>query len=176
MNDEELTVLAGTAGRGDDRALERLITETREDLARFIAHRVDPLWVEELTQETYERAMTALPGFAGRSSVRTWLKSIARRTVADRYRRAAARPRTTALPEDAACAGFLADPGARFEEEVALAGLLAEVGPDRRRAFVLTRIHGYSYAEAAEELGVPVGTVRSRVARARSDLIRAMAG
>ncbi|MDA2813432.1 sigma-70 family RNA polymerase sigma factor [Nocardiopsis sp. RSe5-2] len=174
MNDEELTALAGTAGRGDGRALEVLIAETREDLARFIAHRVDPLWVEELTQETYMRAMTALPGFAGRSSVRTWLKSIARRAVADRYRWSAARPRTTELPEDPARTGLLADRCARFEEEVALGSLLAGISPERRRAFVLTRIHGYSYAEAADELGVPVGTVRSRVARARSDLIRAM--
>lgn len=49
--------------------------------------------------------------------------------------------------------------------------LLATLDPDRRAAFVLTQLFGYPYAEAAEVCGCPVGTIRSRVARARGDLI-----
>lgn len=59
----------------------------------------------------------------------------------------------------------------RFDEYLALWSLLDQLLPDRRRAFVLTQVEGLPYAEAAELLKVPVGTVRSRVARARQHLI-----
>ena len=49
--------------------------------------------------------------------------------------------------------------------------LLAEVDDDQRAAFVLTQLHGLSYAETAEVCGVPIGTIRSRVARARMTLV-----
>ena len=54
--------------------------------------------------------------------------------------------------------------------------LLARLDPDRREAFVLTQLLGLPYAEAAEVAGCPVGTIRSRVARARADLIESLAG
>jgi RNA polymerase sigma-70 factor (ECF subfamily) len=53
----------------------------------------------------------------------------------------------------------------------ALEALLDTLEPDRREAFVLTQVAGCSYADAAEICGVPVGTIRSRVARAREDLV-----
>ena len=59
-------------------------------------------------------------------------------------------------------------------EGVALRALLAELDPDRREAFVLTQVVGLSYAEAAEVCGCPVGTIRSRVARARDHLVAAL--
>jgi RNA polymerase sigma-70 factor (ECF subfamily) len=57
--------------------------------------------------------------------------------------------------------------------EVALYDLLAGLDPDRRAAFVLTQVLGHSYAEAATICGCEVGTIRSRVSRARGDLIEA---
>ena len=57
---------------------------------------------------------------------------------------------------------------------MAVADLLARLDPDRREAFVLTQLLGLPYAEAAEVAGCPVGTIRSRVARARGDLIAAL--
>jgi RNA polymerase sigma-70 factor (ECF subfamily) len=53
----------------------------------------------------------------------------------------------------------------------ALAALLQTLDPQQREAFVLTQLHGLSYAEAAEVCAVPVGTIRSRVARARASLV-----
>jgi RNA polymerase sigma-70 factor (ECF subfamily) len=58
---------------------------------------------------------------------------------------------------------------------VALHALLAELDPDRRLAFVLTQVLGLSYLEVAEICDCPVGTIRSRVARARDDLIAHLA-
>lgn len=61
-------------------------------------------------------------------------------------------------------------------EGAAVADLLDRLDPDRREAFVLTQLLGLSYAEAAEVAGCPVGTIRSRVARARADLVDSPAG
>jgi RNA polymerase sigma-70 factor, ECF subfamily len=61
-------------------------------------------------------------------------------------------------------------------EAVTVRALLAALDPQRREAFVLTQLVGLSYAEAAEVCGCPVGTIRSRVARARADLVAAFGG
>jgi RNA polymerase sigma-70 factor (ECF subfamily) len=60
----------------------------------------------------------------------------------------------------------------RFEEYQALLALVAQLPKDRRTAFALTQIERMPYAEAAEIIGAPIGTVRSRVARGRRDLVR----
>ena len=61
-------------------------------------------------------------------------------------------------------------------EGATVSDLLARLDADRREAFVLTQLLGLPYAEAAEVAGCPVGTIRSRVARARADLIDSLAG
>lgn len=156
------------AKSGKREALAYLFLLTREDISRFIAARVTADWVEDLTQETFSRALRGLPRFAGRSSVRSWLFSVARHTVADRYRSHARSPRTGGSPPvDQVHAPIAAG---RFDEYLALWSLMDQLHPDRCRAFVLTRVEGLSYSEAAELLEVPLGTVRSRVARARRDL------
>ena len=62
------------------------------------------------------------------------------------------------------------------DEAVLLRSLVTTLDLDRREAFVLTQLLGLSYAEAAAVCGCPVGTIRSRVARAREDLVAAMDG
>ena len=147
---------------------------TRSDVWRFIAHLSDPQTADDLTQETFVRALRSLAGFAERSSARTWLMAIARRAVADHYRALAARPRSARSDgsEGAADAALTYRPS--FEEELALGDLLHSLPEPRRTAFLLTQVQGCSYAAAARAMGIPVGTVRSRVARARSDLIAAL--
>ena len=66
--------------------------------------------------------------------------------------------------------------GSGFDGEVVLNDLLRALPADRREAFVATQVLGLSYAEAAEVCGCPVGTIRSRVARAREDLVVAVDG
>ena len=128
------------------------------------------------TQETYLRALPSLPRFAARSSARTWLLSIARRAVVDHIRTATSRPRTTGVDwTDAADRRQAGDHqlAAGFEDLVEVNILMDGLEAERREALVLTQLLGLPYAEAAEICHVPVGTIRSRVARARADLLEA---
>ncbi|WP_134666566.1 MULTISPECIES: sigma-70 family RNA polymerase sigma factor [unclassified Amycolatopsis] len=174
-DDERITALALAAGRGDRAALEAWVRATQADTWRFLAHRASPAEADDLTQETYLRAFGSLPRFAGRSSSRTWLLSIARRVVVDRIRARSVRPResTTADWQRAAEEQSARTRTAGFEDLIELGLLLDTLDEDRREALVLTQFLGLSYAEAAEVCGCPVGTVRSRVSRARDDLLRA---
>jgi RNA polymerase sigma-70 factor (ECF subfamily) len=167
---DELTRLARAAGRGDDAALATFVQRTQGDVWRFCAHLVDPAVADDLTQDTYVRAIPALRGFRGDASVRTWLLAIARRACAaeiaarSRDRRLASRLVATA---PGALAGHEPAPDAHPVADQLLSGL----EPDRRTAFLLTQMLGCSYAEAAAICECPIGTIRSRVARAREDLI-----
>jgi RNA polymerase sigma-70 factor (ECF subfamily) len=173
----ELTEVALAAGRGDRAALEHFVRATQRDVWRLVAHLAGLGLADDLTQETYLRAIPSLPRFAARSSARTWLLSIARRVVVDHIRAARSRPRaadtadwTEAADRRQAATHHLA---AGFEDLVETNVLLDNLDPDRREALVLTQLFGLSYAEAAEICRVPVGTIRSRVARAREDLLAA---
>ena len=169
---DPITALALAAGRGDRAALDRFIRATERDVWRTVAFLADPGSADDLTQETYLRAIGALPRFAGRSSARTWLLSIARRVVVDQVRRNQARPRTTSQV-DLESLHHAPRGAARFEDVVEIRVLLEGLTPERRAALVLTQVLGLSYGEAAEVCGCPLGTIRSRVARARDDLIAA---
>ncbi|GAA4547121.1 RNA polymerase sigma factor SigC [Amycolatopsis samaneae] len=173
-DDERITALALAAGRGDRRALEEWVRATQADVWRFLAHLADAGAADDLTQETYLRAFGSLRRFAGRSSSRTWLLSIARRVVVDQLRSAGARPRIADTDWESAVErrGTRAA-AAGFEDLVELRMLLDGLDPERREVLVLTQVLGLSYAEAADVCGCPVGTVRSRVARARDDLLDA---
>jgi RNA polymerase sigma-70 factor (ECF subfamily) len=170
--DAEITQWAQLAGRGDRRALERFLRATQPHVWRFIASLSDTQTADDLTQETYLRALGGLSRFRAESSARTWLFTIARRVVADHIRGLRARPRQAALDDWQAVAEGAAP--AAFEERVVLDHLVAALEPDRRDAFVLTQTLGLSYVDAAAACGCPVGTIRSRVARARDDLTAAM--
>ncbi|MFD4366989.1 sigma-70 family RNA polymerase sigma factor [Rhodococcus sp. NPDC058521] len=176
-HDAHTTELALAAGRGDHRALESFIRETQRDVWRFLAHLSSVPAADDLTQETYLRAMKSLPRFAAQSSARTWLLSIARRVVVDQVRSALSRPRLVGSDDwiaaaDAAQAAS-APPRNGSEDLVEVRMLLAALPADRREALVLTQVLGLSYEEAANVCGCPIGTVRSRVARAREQLISA---
>jgi RNA polymerase sigma-70 factor (ECF subfamily) len=171
-SDDEVTGWALDARSGDRDALERFVRATQRDVWRFVAHLADVGLADDLAQETYARALPSLRRFAGRSSARTWLLVIARRVVIDHIRRAQARPRSSSGEEWTQEADRKAvDTG--FEDIVELNMLLDALDPDRREALVLTQVLGLTYAEAADVAGCPVGTIRSRVARARDDLLRA---
>ena len=165
---EELTALALAAGAGDQVALASFVRRTQADVWRFCAHVNGRAEADDLTQETYLRAIPALARFEARSSARSWLLSIARRTCADSVRRTVRRRRLVEQTSLEVGAQSAPAPSAEIDLTLVLAGL----DPDRRMAFVLTQVLGMSYAETAEACNCPIGTIRSRVARAREDLMR----
>jgi RNA polymerase sigma-70 factor, ECF subfamily len=170
---DELTRLALQARRGDDAALTGFVQRTQVDVWRLAAHLVDRDSADDLTQEVYVRAVQALARYRGDAPARLWLLAVARRTCADEVRRRVRRRRRIG---DVAAIGD-ADPQALGDAIAAvdLADLVTGLDGDRRTAFVLTQLLGLSYDEASDVCGVPVGTIRSRVARARADLLRAAA-
>lgn len=176
MRDDEITDLALAAGRGDSDATAAFVRATQADVWRYVAYLVDRAAADDLTQETYLRALRGLRTFQGQTAARVWLLSIARRAVVDHFRKQGRSP-SIATSLDAADGAVdrigPAQPDAAGE--LALRLLIDGLDEDKRAAFVLTQVHGLSYAEAAEVCGVPIGTIRSRMARAREQLVAEMA-
>lgn len=166
------------AGRGDREALDQFVKYTQRDVWRLVAYLSDVNSADDLTQETFLRAIGSLPRFSGRSTARTWLLSIARRVVVDQIRRNRCRPRINAaadLSNVTSLSRFQKERSAAagFEDIVELQVLISGLDADRRQALLLTQVLGLTYAEAAAVCDCPVGTIRSRVARAREHLISA---
>jgi RNA polymerase sigma-70 factor (ECF subfamily) len=169
-DDEAVTALALAAACGNERALEAFIKSTQKDVWRFVTYLSDAGNADDLTQETFLRAIGAIERFSGRSSARTWLLAIARRVVADHIRHVQSRPRTAAgaYPEHLPNG----DRHARgFEDLVEVTTMIAGLNTEQREALLLTQLLGLPYADAAAVCGCPVGTIRSRVARARDALL-----
>lgn len=170
VTDDVLTELAVRAGSGDRDAATEFIRHTYQQVWRVLVVLSDRGVAEDLAQETFARAVRSFPSFRAQAPARAWLLSIARRVAADNLRSAARRPRTESRTDFDPTMVITGDQ----TETVALRALIVGLDPDRRLAFELTQLVGLSYAEAAEVCECPVGTVRSRVARARSDLAEAL--
>jgi RNA polymerase sigma-70 factor (ECF subfamily) len=180
MGDREVDQqLVERAQRGDKHAFELLIAKYQRRLARLISRFVrDAAEVEDVTQEAFIKAYRALPAFRGESAFYTWLYRIGINTAKNYLLSAGRRAPTTTV--------FDAEEAEGFEE----AGLLQEVSTpenelmskqvvevvnsslqqlpdDLRTALTLREIEGLSYEEIAAVMNCPVGTVRSRIFRAR---------
>lgn len=167
----ELTVLALRARDGDREAEAVFVERTMRDVWRYCAHVLDVQHADDATQATYLRALRSLRGFRGDASATSWLIGVAHHVCLDEMRRWGRRDRLTdklrAQPWD--------DTARTDGHSTELFDMVSTLAPDRREAFVLTQVLGFSYQDAAAVVGCPVGTIRSRVARARGDLIQAMA-
>ena len=168
--DDAVTALAVAAAAGDARALQKFVEATQHDVWRFVAYLFDAASADDLTQETFLRAIAAISRFEARSSARTWLLSIARRTVADHIRYVRSRPRS-ASGVDPELQRERHHSARGFEDVVEVTALIAGLSEEQREALLLTQLFGLSYCEAAAVCGCPVGTIRSRVARARDVLL-----
>jgi RNA polymerase sigma-70 factor, ECF subfamily len=145
---------------GDPSGFESFTRSTVDHVTRYCRFLGDGDQVDDLVQETYLRALRSLHTFRADSDARRWLLGIARRACADaiEHQRRSRRPELTRRP--------LLDHTSSVDIEM----LVAELPHDQRQAFVLTQLLGYRYDEAAEICSCPIGTVRSRVARARRTL------
>jgi RNA polymerase sigma-70 factor, ECF subfamily len=150
---------------GDRAALGEFVRESQADVWRFCARVVDRDTADDLTQKTYLNAILALPRYRGDASARTWLFAIARHTCFSHLRRRIRR-RAIAHQLDARTVT-----DSRPADAVDIEILIGDLDDDRRVAFILTQIVGMTYEETAVICDCPVGTIRSRVARARHDLI-----
>jgi len=161
----ELDELALAAQEGNRFALDAFTRQTLPAVQGLCRHLGDPDTADDLVQETYARMMRSLPSFRGEGSARSWLLRIARNTCADATRvrrRRRTRDSFAEVPD-------IADAPASGWTEVT--SVLRSLSPERQQAFVLTQILDLPYQDAADILEVPIGTVRSRVARAREDLL-----
>ena len=168
---DETSRLALEAGKGDRAALASFVRRTQGEVWRLCAALSDRASADDLTQDTYLRAIGSLPSYRGDASARTWVLAIARRTCADDVRRRTRSRRLVDRVRAEARTPVAPDPSGSVELDALVAGL----DEGRREAFVLTQVLGLDYAEAAEVCDCPIGTIRSRVARARADLAAAMA-
>jgi RNA polymerase sigma-70 factor (ECF subfamily) len=162
------------AKRGDRQAFAAVIRHYDPGL-RALAFRItgDRDRMDDALQDAYLRAFRALPRFRGRSSLGTWLYRIVYNASIDeleRSRRVVQLPLDTVEP---------ADPAPEPDETVLrrrdLAEALSLLTPGDRAAVFMVDAHGYAYDDAAEVLGVPAGTIASRLNRARASLRAALA-
>ncbi|MGN6693348.1 MAG: RNA polymerase sigma factor [Aquihabitans sp.] len=173
--------LVDLARAGDRRAIERLLRIHQPQIhavcRRITGHEADAL---DATQEAMIAIVRGLPRFDGRAKFSTWAYRIATNACLDELRRRKRRP-LVGLPEQDGTAVDLADPslpdpgetvGDRDEVDAAL----AQLAPDFRAAVVLRDICQLDYAEIAEVLEIPAGTVRSRIARGRGQLADLLRG
>jgi RNA polymerase sigma-70 factor (ECF subfamily) len=164
------TELALCARRGDADALAQLVDLAYGPTRRLCSTLVDEAGADDLAQETFLAAARAIRRFRGDSSARTWLFAIAHHVCASELR-ARVRLRRHAVAEGGSDVADLAA-GADQATDVAVDDLIDRLDPERRAAFTLTQLYGLSYEETAVVCRCAPGTVGSRVARARDDLIR----
>jgi len=167
---DDLRPLLDAAREGDDHAVRELVRRTQPAVWRLCTALGSPGEEDDLVQETYLRAFRSLPSYRGDAPVQAWLLSIGRHVCADHVRR---RTRQRRLIDKITRTRTVEQPPVAGHED-AVHQFVEALSPDRREAFVLTQIVGLSYDEAAEVVGCPIGTIRSRVARARVDLIDAL--
>jgi RNA polymerase sigma factor (sigma-70 family) len=146
------------------------IRELEPSLIGYARRRVGrPDLAEDLVQETWIAAMTSLPSFAGRSTLRTWLISILRRKIVDSYRR-----QKVQVAFDDTFHGEGEEPNdTRLDDEAALRvieGELSALADGERRAITLVDVEGVEREEAARQMGVTRGHLRVLLHRGRNKL------
>jgi RNA polymerase sigma-70 factor, ECF subfamily len=160
------------ARRGDQEAFAAVIRHYDPGL-RALAFRLlgDRDLMDDVLQEAYVKAFKGLRGFRGDAKLGTWLYRIAYNACLDelrRSRRGDELPLTDGLPSRSP------DPGEVAAGRQDLARALAALPPDERAAVLLVDAQGFDYRQAGEVLGVPEGTVASRLNRARASLRTAL--
>jgi RNA polymerase sigma-70 factor, ECF subfamily len=163
--------LAAAASAGDRRALELLLDRHADRVhaicRRVVAHPEDAL---DATQEALIAITRGISRFDGRSAFTTWCYRVATNAALDELRRRGRRPIPFDEPPELTSASGEGAVDARLDVDQALASVQEEF----RTAVVLRDLADLDYPEIAEVLGVPVGTVKSRIARGRKALRAAL--
>jgi RNA polymerase sigma-70 factor (ECF subfamily) len=181
-------VWIGQASNGDLDAFNQLVLKYQDAAYHHATAILNDGWLaEEVTQDGFLKAFQNIRTFRG-GSFRAWLMRIVTNTAYDWLRQSARRPSQPLYPwdeygEEAEAPYWLADPNAsvekaveRHEDAVFLYRKLHELHGVYRDILILIDIHGFDYLEAAQALNVPVGTVKSRLARARLQMRQKLTG
>jgi RNA polymerase sigma-70 factor (ECF subfamily) len=167
--------------RGEKRAFDLLVSKYQSRVAKLVGRLVsDRSEAQDVTQEAFIKAYRALPNFRGDSAFYTWLYRIAVNSAKNHLVARSRRPPTDDVDitdGDVEAAGVvvadMATPesyAVRDQLQAALGRALAELPEDLRTALTLCEMEGLSYDEIARVLDCPIGTVRSRIFRARRAL------
>jgi RNA polymerase sigma-70 factor, ECF subfamily len=125
---------------------------------------------DDLVQDSLERALSRMENWTTGDSPRRWLLTIMHHLFVDQSRRAKRHARAMiAMPETI---DAIAIPPPQVDDFASVEVLLAlqQIGPERRAALMLVAVEGFSYVDAANMLGIPAGTLTSRIARGREEL------
>lgn len=159
---------SAVAGLGDEQQVHAAYLAHGPELYRFVLRGLgDPGAAQDVVQETFLRAWRAAARFDPElASLRVWLFAIARNAMIDHARAAGVRPWQGHLvdpPTAEAAAAAVEDPTERLLRSWVVEEALLRVSDEHRTAIVQTHLRERPYAEVAAELGIPVGTLRSRV-------------
>jgi RNA polymerase sigma-70 factor, ECF subfamily len=162
--------------KGDDSAYE-LIVQTHAKRLYGLAYSMlgSPSDADDVVQETFLGAYKQLPSFEGRSSLKTWLTRICVLQVSKLYRsRRVRRAASLDAGDDSGGAGdsgpSVGSHAEHSDRRADVQAMLATLSPEHRQVLVLRELQGLSYKEIADALGIPQGTVESRLFRARQEL------
>jgi RNA polymerase sigma-70 factor (ECF subfamily) len=165
--------------RGDKRAFDLLVTKYQRKIFRLLSRLIrDPGEIEDVAQEAFIKAYRALPNFRGESAFYTWLYRIAINTAKNHLVAQGRRAPTSTETEVEDAENFDEADGLRDVNTPDAVMMSRQVGDavnraidrlpeDLRTAIVLRELEGLSYEEIAESMNCPIGTVRSRIFRAR---------
>lgn len=180
MSDKDIDrELVARAQRGDKRAFELLVEKYQRKLVRLLSRLIrDPVEVEDVAQEAFIKAYRALPSFRGDSAFYTWLYRIGVNTAKNYLMAMGRRAPTSTELEAEEAEGY--DEGEQLRdintpESVTLSREIAAtvnaaidaLPEELRTAIQLRELEGMSYEEIARVMDCPIGTVRSRIFRAR---------
>lgn len=183
MGDREVDqLLVERAQRGEKQAFELLVAKYQRKLGRLLSRFIrDPAEVEDVAQEAFIKAYRALPSFRGDSAFYTWLYRIGINTAKNYLVAMGRRAPTTTIADNEEAENF--DDGGQLRElntpeaELMTKQIAATVNQamdalpeELRTAITLREIEGMSYEDIASVMDCPIGTVRSRIFRARETI------
>ena len=175
MSDRDDAVLLRRHVEGDSEAFGELVRRHRDRLWAVALRTLgDPDDAADAVQDALINAFRRARTFRGESAVTTWLHRIVVNACLDRIRYAAARP-AVAWADDLDPPSVASDPARQATVRLDVEAALATLPDEQRVALVLVDMEGYPVAEVAQLLSCPVGTVKSRCARARARLLPLLA-
>jgi RNA polymerase sigma-70 factor (ECF subfamily) len=170
--DELEPAVLARAARGDREASRALVERYQLRVFGLVSRMLPSrprATIEDVAQETFFHVFRRLGSFdsTGPARLSTWILTIAARRSIDELRR----PVPAALAHDERADDARADDATRRRETIdAISAALADLSPELRAAFLLREYHGLEYSEIARALGIDLGTVKSRLSRARAAL------